>query len=577
MARDQIDMTPLQSRDELVAWLEAGVKPPSEFRIGTEHEKTPFTLEGHHPVPYEGARGIGALLEGMKLLLGWEPIMERGNIIGLYDVTGGGAISLEPGGQFELSGAPVETVHQTQSELMAHLAQVREIATPLGIGFLGLGMTPSWSRAQIPVMPKGRYKIMTNYMPKVGQYGLDMMYRTCTVQTNLDFSSEADMVKKLRVSVALQPVATALFANSPFTEGKPNGFLSFRSEIWRDTDNARSGMIPWAFEDGMGFERWVDYALDVPMYFVKRGDDYIDVAGSSFRDFFDGRNTALPGERPTLSDWANHLSTIFPEVRLKRYLEMRGADGVPWGRLPALPAFWVGLLYDDTSLDAAWDIVEALERAGAPGAARRRAALRLQGADQGPLSVRDRQGMPGAGACGPAPARPRRSSRPRRDAAISSRWSGSSIPAARRPRRCWRNSTAPGSGSVEPAYRGIRLLESSAVALTHAVHPPYRFDGDQMAARDRSQRQLQSESNSRMWRGRLLRACLVTLASCAAVTAARPAQAQANFDRPGGDYQSSPVPPAIRPIARWCASATGAAGPGASTIRPISPAARCAG
>jgi glutamate--cysteine ligase len=228
----------------------------------------------------------------------------------------------------------------------------------LGIGFLGLGMTPSWSRAQIPVMPKGRYKIMTNYMPKVGQYGLDMMYRTCTVQTNLDFSSEADMVKKLRVSLALQPVATALFANSPFTEGKPNGFLSFRSEIWRDTDNARSGMLPFAFEDGMGFERYVDYALDVPMYFVKRGDAYVDVAGSSFRAFFDGRNNSLPGERPTLSDWANHLSTIFPEVRLKRYLEMRGADGVPWGRLPALQAFWVGLLYDDESLDAAWDIVK---------------------------------------------------------------------------------------------------------------------------------------------------------------------------------------------------------------------------
>ena len=267
------------------------------------------------------------------------------------------AISLEPGGQFELSGAPVETVHQTQAELMAHLAQVREVASPLGIGFLGLGMTPSWSRAEIPVMPKGRYKIMTDYMPKVGKYGLDMMYRTCTVQTNLDFSSEADMVKKLRVSVALQPVATALFANSPFTEGEPNGFLSFRSEIWRETDSARSGMIPWAFEDGMGFERWVDYALDVPMYFVKRGETYIDVAGSSFRDFFEGRHPAFPGERPTLSDWANHLSTIFPEVRLKRYLEMRGADGVPWDRLPALPAFWVGLLYDELSLDAAWDLV----------------------------------------------------------------------------------------------------------------------------------------------------------------------------------------------------------------------------
>src|ERR1700719_704590 len=358
MARDQIDMTPLQSRDELVAWLEAGVKPAYEFRIGTEHEKTPFTLQGHHPVPYEGARGIGAVLEGMQLLLGWEPIMECGNIIGLYDVTGGGAISLEPGGQFELSGAPVETVHQPQSELMARLAQVREIATPLGIGFLGLGMTPSWSRAQIPMMPKGRYKIMTNYMPKVGRYGLDMMYRTCTVQTTLDFSSEADMVRKLRVGLALQPIATAIFANSPFTEGKPNGFLSFRSEIWRDTDNQRAGMLPFVFEPGMGFERWVDYALDVPMYFVKRGDDYIDVAGQSFRDLLAGRLPGMPGERATLSDWSNHLTTIFPEVRLKRYIEMRGADSGPWRRLPALPALWVGLLYDDAALDAAWDLVE---------------------------------------------------------------------------------------------------------------------------------------------------------------------------------------------------------------------------
>src|SRR6202521_4026656 len=358
MARDQVDLTPIERRDDLVNWIAQGVKAKSQFRIGTEHEKFAFTLEGHRPVPYEGIRGIRALLEGMQHLLGWQPIMEGPNIIGLFDVTGGGAISLEPGGQFELSGAQVETVHQTTSELMAHLAQVREVAQPLRIGFLGIGMTPSWTRAEMPKMPKGRYKIMTAYMPKVGTHGLDMMYRTCTVQTNLDFSSEADMVKKLRVSIALQPVATALFANSPFTEGKPNGFLSFRSEIWKDTDNARSGMIPWAFEDGMGFERWVDYALDVPMYFVKRGDAYIDVAGSSFRDFFAGRHPAFPGERPTLSDWANHLSTIFPEVRLKRYLEMRGADGVPWGRLPALPAFWVGLLYDDTSLDAAWDIVK---------------------------------------------------------------------------------------------------------------------------------------------------------------------------------------------------------------------------
>ena len=249
-------------------------------------------------------------------------------------------------------------VHQTCTELMAHLAQVREVAQPLGIGFLGLGMTPNWSRAEIPMMPKGRYKIMTAYMPKVGKYGLDMMYRTCTVQTNHDFSSEADMVKKLRVALALQPVATALFANSPFTEGKPNGFLSFRSEIWRDTDANRSGMLPWAFDAGMGFEAYVDYALDVPMYFIKRGDIYIDVAGKSFRDFFAGKLADLPGERPTISDWANHLSTIFPEVRLKRYLEMRGADGGPWRRLPSLTAYWVGLLYDDDALDACWDMVK---------------------------------------------------------------------------------------------------------------------------------------------------------------------------------------------------------------------------
>jgi glutamate--cysteine ligase len=358
MARDQIDMTPIASRDELVAWFEAGCKPKSAFRIGTEHEKFPFTLDGNRPVPYESRRGIRALLEGMQHLLGWEPIIENGNIIGLFDVTGGGAISLEPGGQFELSGAPVEDVHQTCSELMAHLAQVKQIAAPLGIGFLGLGMTPNWSRAEIPVMPKGRYRIMTAYMPKVGGHGLDMMYRTCTVQTNLDFASEADMVKQIRVGLALQPVATAIFANSPFTQGAPNGFLSFRSEIWRDTDPDRTGMLPWAFEPGMGFERYVDYALDVPMYFVKRGETYIDVAGQSFRDLMQGRLAALPGEHATISDWVNHVSTIFPEVRLKRYLEMRGADGGPWRRLPALPAYWVGLLYDDIALDAAWDLVK---------------------------------------------------------------------------------------------------------------------------------------------------------------------------------------------------------------------------
>ncbi len=414
MARDQIDMTPLTSRDELVAWIAAGEKSKDQFRIGTEHEKTPFHLNDHSPVPYEGPRGIGALLNGMRHLLGWEPIMERGNIIGLYDVTGGGAISLEPGGQFELSGAPLETVHQTRSELVAHLAQVREVATPLGIGFLGLGMTPSWSRAQIPMMPKGRYRIMTNYMPKVGHLGIDMMYRTCTVQTNLDFSSEADMVKKLRVSLALQPVGTALFANSPFTEGKPNGFLSFRSEIWRDTDNARSGMLPWAFEDGMGYERYVDYALDVPMYFIKRGDDYIDVAGSSFRDLFAGRHPAVPGERATLSDWSNHVSTIFPEVRLKRFLEMRGSDVGPWERLPALPAFWVGLLYDDASLDAAWQIVKGWSAAERQQAARRRPAAWTEGEDRRTYAARHCRRLSGARARRTEAPQPPRSRRARR-------------------------------------------------------------------------------------------------------------------------------------------------------------------
>jgi glutamate--cysteine ligase len=359
MARDQIDMAPIETRDDLVHWLEQGAKPKALFRIGTEHEKFPFTVAAHRPVPYRGWRGINALLAGMGMLLGWEPIVEDENIIGLVDVTGGGAISLEPGGQFELSGAAVENVHQTCTELMAHLAQLREVARPLGIGFLGLGMSPKWTRAETPVMPKGRYRIMTAYMPKVGRHGLDMMYRTCTVQTNLDFSSESDMVKKLRVGLALQPVATALFANSPFTEGKPNGFLSFRSQIWRDTDPDRTGMLPWAFEPGMGFERWVDYALDVPMYFVKRGGTYIDVAGQSFRSLLGGQLEAMPGERATISDWANHLTTIFPEVRLKRYLEMRGADAGPWRRLPALPAFWVGLLYDEDSLAAAWDLVKA--------------------------------------------------------------------------------------------------------------------------------------------------------------------------------------------------------------------------
>lgn len=361
MARDVTDLTPIESRDELVGWLAAGEKPEAAFRLGTEHEKFPFYTNDLSPVPYDGSHGRGgilALLQGMQQQTGWEPIEDAGALIGLFDPDGGGAISLEPGGQFELSGAPLDTIHETARELDLHLAQVKQVAAQYGIGFLGLGMSPKWTLAQTPVMPKSRYKIMTAYMPKVGTRGLDMMYRTCTVQVNLDFASEADMVRKLRVCLALQPVATALFANSPFTQGKPNGRLSERSEIWRDTDKARSGMLPFVFEDGMGYERYVDYALQVPMYFVKRSDTYHDVAGADFRALLEGRLPQLPGERATMSDWANHLSTIFPEVRLKRFLEMRGGDVGSRDHILAFSAFFTGLVYDRTSLDAAYDLIK---------------------------------------------------------------------------------------------------------------------------------------------------------------------------------------------------------------------------
>jgi len=358
MARDVVDSELIESKRDLIEWIAAGAKPKEQFRVGAEHEKIPFYVADHSPVPYEGQRGIGAILHALKASLGWEPIEDDGKLIGLYDGEGGGAISLEPGGQFELSGAPVDDIHATAAELEAHLKAVHAAAGPLGIGFLSLGMSPKWTRDQTPVMPKSRYRIMTAYMPKVGSRGLDMMYRTATVQANLDFCSEADMVAKLRVGLALQPLFTALFANSPFTDGKPNGVLSARSQIWLDTDRARTGMLPFAFEPGMGYERYVDYALNVPMYFIKRGDVYHDVAGSNFRDLLAGKHPALPGERATLSDWANHLSTIFPEVRLKRYLEMRGADVGPPERIAALAALVVGLYYDASALEGALELIK---------------------------------------------------------------------------------------------------------------------------------------------------------------------------------------------------------------------------
>jgi len=346
---------PVTSKAQLIATLAAGCKPKDHWRIGTEHEKFPFTTRGHQPLPYDGPAGIQAILTGLQRF-GWEPVNEGPNIISLKK-SGKGTISLEPGGQLELSGAPIENVHQTHAEIAEHLAQVHAVGGELGVDMLALGFTPDWRREDIHWMPKGRYKIMRAYMPKVGSMGIDMMTRTCTVQVNLDYASEADMVKKLRVSLALQPLATALWANSPFTDGKPNGCLSIRGKVWENTDPARTGMLPFAFEDGMGFERYVDYLLDVPMYFVYR-DGYIDASGQSFRDYLDGRLPARPGEVPTVADWIDHMSTAFPEARVKNYIELRGADSGPLEKLAALPAYWVGLLYDDASLDAAWELVK---------------------------------------------------------------------------------------------------------------------------------------------------------------------------------------------------------------------------
>jgi glutamate--cysteine ligase len=352
---DDSESPPIESRNDLLATFAAGEKPREKWTIGTEHEKFVYRTSDHRAPSYDEPGGIRDLLMGLTEF-GWKPVIENGNVIALSGPDG--TVSLEPAGQFELSGAMLDNLHQTCSEAGRHLSQVKAVGEKLGIGFLGLGMWPDKTRADLPVMPKGRYAIMLNYMPKVGNLGLDMMLRTCTIQTNLDYSSEADMVRKFRVALALQPVATALFANSPFTEGKPNGYLSYRSHIWEDTDPDRTGMLPFVFEDGFGYERYLDYALDVPMYFIYRDGKYIDVAGESFREFLEGKLPQIPGEKPRISDFVDHLSTIFPEVRLKSFLEMRGADGGPWSRICALPALWVGLLYDDEALDEAWQLVK---------------------------------------------------------------------------------------------------------------------------------------------------------------------------------------------------------------------------
>ncbi|WP_343116534.1 glutamate--cysteine ligase [Ostreiculturibacter nitratireducens] len=348
---------PIERFEQLAEYIESGCKPKDDWRIGTEHEKFGYCKDTLKPLPYDGPRSIKAMLEGLRDRFGWTPVYEQDNIIGLT-FPDGSNVSLEPGGQLELSGAPLESIHQTCDEVNEHLREVQTVAEEIGARFIGLGAAPIWRHEDMPMMPKGRYRLMTDYMGKVGTHGTQMMYRTCTVQVNLDFASEADMVQKMRVALSIQPVATALFANSPFFEGKVNGHKSWRSRIWRSLDDARTGMLPFFFEDGMGFQRYVDYVLDVPMYFVYRDGKYINALGQSFRDFLKGELPALPGEKPTLSDWADHLTTVFPEARVKKYIEMRGADGGPWRRLCALPALWVGLLYDQTALDAAWDLAK---------------------------------------------------------------------------------------------------------------------------------------------------------------------------------------------------------------------------
>ncbi|MCO6363627.1 glutamate--cysteine ligase [Paracoccus sp. 08] len=347
---------PIEHRDQLAAYIASGEKPKDAWRIGVEHEKFGYDDARKMPLPYEGPVSITAMLEGLRDRFNWTPVLEAGKLIGLE--RDGANVSLEPGGQLELSGAPLETIHQTCDEVNGHLAEVEAVAADIGAGFIGLGAAPIWGQDDMPMMPKGRYRLMTDYMGRVGTLGTQMMYRTCTVQVNLDFASEADMVQKMRVALALQPVATALFANSPFLDGKPNGMKSWRAHIWQNLDAARTGMLPFVFEDGFGYEAWVDYVLNVPMYFVYRDGKYIDALGQSFRDFLKGQLPALPGEVPTLSDWADHMTTVFPEARVKKYIEMRGADGGPWRRLCALPALWVGLTYDQDALDAAYDLVK---------------------------------------------------------------------------------------------------------------------------------------------------------------------------------------------------------------------------
>ena len=348
----------IESKDQLTQYLRDGEKSISEFRIGTEHEKFVFNIHDNSPVPYEGDKGIKSLLLNLTRF-GWKEVLENNNVIALErdESLGGGSITLEPGGQFELSGAKLKDIHETFNEIYEHKNQVSEVAAELGLGFLGIGFTPDWKRENISIMPKQRYDIMRSYMPKKGQLGLDMMLRSSTIQVNLDYSSEEDMIRKFRFSLVIQPIVTAIFSNSPVSDGKLNNYKSYRGFVWTDTDPDRTGMLPFVFDKFMSYESYVDYAIDVPMYFVYREGNYIDLSGKSFRDFLNGRLNEMNNEQPTMSDWELHLTTIFPEVRLKKWLEMRGADAGNLQSVCALSAFWTGLLYEESSLNNAYRLL----------------------------------------------------------------------------------------------------------------------------------------------------------------------------------------------------------------------------
>lgn len=355
-------MTKIESKDQLIDFIKSGEKNPANFKIGTEHEKFVFNLSNNRPVKYDGEKGIKDLLTSLEEF-GWKTIKEGNNIIALSrsGALGGGSITLEPAGQFELSGAMLETVHETIKEIIDHKSQISLVGKKLDLGFLSLGFAPNWKREEMPVMPKERYQVMKRYMPTKGNHGLDMMFRSCTSQVNLDYSSEEDMIKKFRISLLAQPIVTALFANSPFKDGKLNNYKSYRSEVWKDTDPDRTGILPFVFKDNMGYESYVNYALEVPMYFIYRDGNYIDLAGSSFKDFIEGKLDKVSNYSATIEDWELHLTTIFPEVRLKTYLEMRGADAGGIAQICSLSAFWTGLLYNNDSLNKAGELFNDID------------------------------------------------------------------------------------------------------------------------------------------------------------------------------------------------------------------------